>query len=251
MRRERSLSQTKPGADQRPSAAVARLDLSLEALAARILARHGETVRVKKAPLATKRLARIVECTLALANRVGFHSMSLRDLSQESGLSMGALYAYFDSKETLLLMILGTVSEVVEEALGEPPGDLPPPERLRWLVAGHVALTEAMLPWFTFAYMQAKSFPPQARALAVASEQRTEGLIAAVLADGTASGDFHIADVEMTAALIKPMLQDWYVKRSKYRRRKVSAAAFTQALMGFINDAIGARARAAREVVSA
>ena len=124
MCRERSLSQTKPAADQRPSAAVARLDLSLEALAARILARHGETVRVKKAPLATKRLARIVECTLALANRVGFHSMSLRDLSQESGLSMGALYAYFDSKETLLLMILGTVSEVVEEALGEPPGDL-------------------------------------------------------------------------------------------------------------------------------
>ncbi|WP_205666062.1 TetR/AcrR family transcriptional regulator [Aquabacter cavernae] len=221
---------------------LARLDLSMEALAARILARHSETVRVKKAHVATMRLARIMESTLALANRVGFHSMSLRDLSTESGLSMGALYAYFDSKETLLLMILGTVSEVVEEALGEPPADLPPPERLRWLLAGHVALTEAMLPWFTFAYMQAKSFPREARDMAVASEQRTEGLIAAILADGNATGDFRVADVEMAAALIKPMLQDWYVKRSKYRRRKVSAAAFTDALMGFAMAALGARA---------
>lgn len=224
-----------------PAALVARLDLSMEALAARILARHGETVRVKKVHVATMRLARIIESTLALANRVGFHSMSLRDLSRESGLSMGALYAYFDSKETLLLMILGTVSEVVEEALGEPPADLPPPERLRWLLAGHVALTEAMLPWFTFSYMQAKSFPPEARAMAVASEERTEGLIAAILAEGNATGHFRVPDVEMAAALIKPMLQDWYVKRSKYRRRKVSAAAFTDALMGFVTGALAAR----------
>lgn len=234
------LNQPKP-VPQRPDAPPARLDLSMEALAARILARHGGTIRVKKAHVATQRLAQIVDCTLALANRVGFHSMSLRDLSKETGLSMGALYAYFDSKETLLLMVLGTVSEVVEEALGQPPADLPPPERLRWLVAGHVALTEAMLPWFTFAYMQAKSFPPEARALAVASEQRTEGLIAQVLAEGKATGDFQIADVEMTAALLKPMLQDWYVKRSKYRRRKVSPTAYAEALMGFVSAAIGVR----------
>ena len=224
--------------------AIAHLDLSPEGLAARILARHGATIRVKKPQLATRRLAHIMSSTLTLANAGGFHSMSLRDLSQHADLSMGALYAYFDSKETLLLMILGTVAQVVEEALGAPPQDLPPPARLRWLIGAHVALTEAMLPWFIFAFMQARSFPPQARAMAVASEERTEGLIAAILAEGQATGDFAtpeagMPDVEMAAALIKPMLQDWYVKRSKYRRRKVSPAAYTDALMAFVSAAVG------------
>lgn len=222
-----------------PSAALVHLDLSMEALAARALARHSETVRVKKPHVATKRLARILDSTLALANRDGFHSMSLRDLSEHAELSMGALYAYFDSKETLLLMILGTVFEVVEEAIGTPPAELAPRERLRWLLASHVALTEAMLPWFTFAYMQAKSFPPKARARAVAGERRTEKLLADILSEGRTSGAFALDDVEMSASLIKPMLQDWYVKRSKYRRRSITPEAFTQSLWAFVERAIG------------
>ena len=223
-----------------PSAALARLDLSMEALAARTLARHTETVRVKKPYVATKRLARILDSTLTLANRDGFHAMSLRDLSEHAELSMGALYAYFDSKETLLLMILGTVFEVVEEVLGTPPEELDPRERLRWLLASHVALTEAMLPWFTFAYMQAKSFPPRARSMAVAAERRTEKLLADILLEGQTTGAYALDDVEMCASLIKPMLQDWYVKRSKYRRRGITPEAFTQSLWAFVERAIGA-----------
>lgn len=213
----------------------------MEALAERTLARHLDTVRVKKPQVATKRLARILDSTLTLANQVGFHSMSLRDLSEHAGLSMGALYAYFDSKETLLLMILGTVSEVVEETLGDAPKELPPTERLRWLLASHVALTEALLPWFIFAYMQAKSFPPRARAMAVAAERMTESLLAEILAEGKTLGTFEIDDVEMCAALIKPMLQDWYVKRSKYRRRDITAEAFTSSLSKFVEHAIRLR----------
>jgi len=225
--------------------AVGGLDLSMPALAARILARHQATIRIKKPQVAIARLERIIETTLALANNSGFHSMGLRELSEQSGLSMGALYAYFDSKETLLLMILDTVSTVVEEALAHPPPDLDGPQaRLRWLLATHVAVTEAMLPWFTFTYMEAKSFPPKARALAVASERRTEQMIADVLEDGTAAGLFVIADVALTAALIKPMLQDWYVKRSKYRRRAVTPEAFAAGLVAFIERAIGVPAPA-------
>lgn len=217
------------------------LDLSTEALAARILARHGATIRVKKPDVAVPRLAAIIEATLELANESGFQATSLRDLSEQSGLSMGALYAYFDSKETLLRMILDTVAGVVEEALGEPPAALvTPAERLRWLLATHVALTEAMLPWFTFAYMEAKSFPPEARAAAVASEERTEALIARILEEGAAAGAFRPGDGQMSAALIKPLLQDWYVKRSKYRRRDISAARFAASLIAFVERAVGA-----------
>lgn len=226
--------------DMRPDAPgtlLAGYDLSMEAMAARMLARHQSSVRIKKAHVATARLAVIVETTLQLSNRTGFQSMSLRDLSEHSGLSMGALYAYFDSKDTLLRMILDTVSSLVDEILAVPP-PLPPRAHLAWLLGTHVALTEALLPWFTFAYMEAKTFPIEARAMAVASEEHTESLIAQVLARGQREGSFDIADTRMSAALIKPMLQDWYVKRSKYRRRGIAPSDFTRALIDFVERAI-------------
>ncbi|HYH37014.1 MAG TPA: TetR/AcrR family transcriptional regulator [Azospirillum sp.] len=215
-------------------------DLSMEGLCARLLDRHREIVRIKKPHVAVANLARIVETTLTIANRKGFHSMSLRDLAEGSGLSMGGLYAYFDGKETLLMMILGTVASVVDEVLGTPPPELAddPRARLRWLLETHVYLTEAMQPWFTFAYMEAKAFPQAGRDAATRSELATEALIADTLADGAARGMFRVADVTMTAALVKPLLQDWYVKRSKYRRRGVSPERYAQSVIAFVEAAV-------------
>lgn len=221
----------------------ARHDLSMEALCARILDRHAATIRVKKPAVAIANLARIVETTLTLANRKGFHSTSLRDLTEQSGLSMGALYAYFDSKDTLLMMILGQVVGVVEEVLGNPPEALAndPAGRLRWLLRTHLFLTETMHPWFVFAYMEAKSFPKEGRDLAVSSEMMTEGMIADALAHGAARGLFAVPDVTMAAALIKPMLQDWYVKRAKHRRRGITPDLYAEQLIAFVEAAVGLR----------
>ncbi|MBP2228870.1 AcrR family transcriptional regulator [Azospirillum agricola] len=219
----------------------ARFDLSMEALCARILDRHAATIRVKKPAVAVANLARIVETTLTLANRKGFHSMSLRELAEQSGLSMGALYAYFDGKDTLLMMILGQVVGAVEEVLGHPPEDLAgdPVGRLRWLLAAHLYLTETMHPWFVFAYMEAKAFSKEGRDLAVANELATERLFAGALEDGVRGGLFAVSDVEMTAGLIKPLLQDWYVKRAKHRKRGVTPERYVEAVIGFVESAIG------------
>ena len=221
-------------------------DLSMEGLCAGILERHRGTIRIKKPHVAVANLARIVAATLAVANRKGFHSMSLRDLTEESGLSMGALYSYFDSKETLLMMILGAVSAAVEETLARPPETLAddPRARLRWLLETHVYLTEAMHPWFVFAYMEAKAFPREGRDAAQRSELATEALIADALRDGAARGVFAVDDVEMTAALVKPLLQDWYVKRGKYKRRGVTPERYAESVIGFVEAAIGAGIRA-------
>ena len=215
-----------------------RHELSLEDLCRRIHARHQATIRVKKPHVAVANLARIVATTLELSNRAGFHSMSLRDLAEASGLSMGALYAYFDSKETLLMMILGQVEDAVARTLTPPAGLTDPRARLRWFVETHVLLTEAMQPWFTFAFMEAKSFPEQGRKFARESELHTESLLAAILAEGAASGVF--VTTELTAALIKPLLQDWYVKRWKYRRRGVGPHAYAASVTAFVEAALGA-----------
>lgn len=49
---------------------------------------------------------------MSLSQKTDFHSMSLRDLSSGTGLSMGALYNYFKSKDELLYMIFSPRTEI-------------------------------------------------------------------------------------------------------------------------------------------
>lgn len=215
-------------------------DFSLEGLCAAMLERHRDTIRVRKAHIAVAKLARIVETILTLSNKQGFHATSLREISATSGVSMGGLYSYFDSKDTLLMMILGQVSETMTRVLEAAPQAAreDPREHLRWLITMHVALTETMLPWFVFAFMEAKSFPPAGRRAAVASEEATEAIFTAVLAEGERRGVFRLKDPGFTAALVKPLLQDWYVKRAKWRRRGVSAQDYAKTVCAFVESAI-------------
>ncbi|MFG1477118.1 TetR/AcrR family transcriptional regulator [Xanthobacter sp. V4C-4] len=223
--------------ERRPSAGS---DYALEALCGRIYERHRDTIKVQKPRVAVANLVRIVEAVLTLSNRQGFHATTLRDLARASGISMGGLYSYFDGKDTLLLMILEQVADAVTEALGAVPDDIraDPPRHLSWLIATHVALSEAMQPWFVFAYMEAKAFPPAARKAAVESELATERMFAQVLEQGARAGCLAVDDVAFTATLIKPLLQDWYVKRGKYKKRGVNAATYAARVSAFVLAAL-------------
>lgn len=212
-------------------------DYSTEALCAHILERHRDTIIVKKPAFAVRKLSVIVTAALDLSNQKGFQAMSLRDLSEASGVSMGGLYAYFDTKTTLLKMILTEVTEQVRTVLSSAPEDVAddPALHLDWLIDTHVRLTEAMLPWFTFAFMEAKNFPAAERRMATDSEELTERFFADCIAQGVADGIFRADTSPLLASLIKPLLQDWYVKRPKYRRRAVSIETFVRTVQEIVH----------------
>jgi len=216
---------------------------SNEALCTRILARHRATISVQKPHVAVANLMRVIDATLTLSNRHGFHAMTLRELAKESGLSMGGLYSYFDNKETLLSMILEEVSATVNEVLNAPPAEVTrtASDHLDWLIETHIRVTDAMRPWFTFAFMEAKAFPAKSRHMAVESEAATERIFAAVLEQGHKRGEFRIVDVDLTAALIKPVVQDWYVKHAKYYKRGIAVDQFVAAATRFVAAATGRR----------
>jgi AcrR family transcriptional regulator len=203
---------------------------SLDALCASMLDRHRDTIVVQKPEFALRKLKVIVTTALDISNRKGFQAMSLRDLSQASGISMGGLYAYFDSKTTLLRMILTEVTAAAKRSLSDPPAEIAadPRVHLLWLIDTHVRMTEEMLPWFTFAFMEAKNFPPSERRMATDSEELTEAYLAGAIAEGVRSGVFRSDTSPLLPALIKPLLQDWYVKRAKYRRRGVSMQTYIE-----------------------
>ena len=110
-----------------------------------------------------------------------------------------------------------------------------PREKLRTAIKTHLQLSEAMRPWFYFSYMEAKNLSRAEREKAVASELYTEKIIADILAEGEDTGVFQARDHLLAAAVVKAMLQDWYLKRKKYAKRNIPVDRYAGFVLDFID----------------
>jgi len=213
-----------------------RVPLSSEEICRDFLAENRERIPVKKDEKAVGNLVKIFDATLAISSRKGFQAMSVRDLARETGLSMGALYTYIASKETLLGMIQHHGRRILMKVLtAEIGGGASPREKLIRAIEAHLYLSEAMRPWFYFAYMEAKHLAREAQRRAIEMELMTEGLLSEILTQGLEAGAFRTVDPHLTAAVLKAMLQDWYLKPWKYHQRGVSVDEYAR----FVIDLTG------------
>ncbi|MBU0515027.1 MAG: TetR/AcrR family transcriptional regulator [Proteobacteria bacterium] len=200
-----------------------------------LLGRHRPAVRIKRPQTLARNLPRIFEAALEISNRRGFAAMTMRDLSAETGLSLGALYAYFSSKDELLTMLQETGRTITRRVLTAAlEGVVEPREKLRAAIKSHLYLSEAMRPWFYFSYMEAKHLGPEEKSRAVAGELETEKLFADIIAAGRRAGVFDAPEGALTASMIKALVQDWYVKRAKHARRRISVDRYAQAVIALV-----------------
>jgi len=204
-----------------------------------IVAENRSSIAVKKDGLAVKNVMRILESVFALSREKGFHAMTLRDLSRASGLSMGALYTYFSSKDELRTLIRRKGVLYAKRILLE---QIEPfqaaPDRLAAAIRTHLYLSETLRSWFYFAYMEAGSLPAREKRQSMEDERATERIFRDILEQGEREGTFRCGDVELTAALLKAMLQDWYLKRWKYKRKGVSVEAYAGFVAAFVLRAV-------------
>jgi TetR/AcrR family transcriptional regulator, cholesterol catabolism regulator len=198
------------------------VSLSMEDLCRELFLDNRESIKIKKEGVAVKNLVKILDAALTISNEKGFAAMSLRDLSAKAGLSMGALYTYFSSKEELLQMIQRQSTVVVQVLLDQIEDIEDPRSKLKRVIQSHLFLSEVMQPWFYFAYMETKNLAKQEHKKAIEAELATEKLLIDIMKEGRDKGVFKSVNMELTGAVIKAMLQDWYLKRWKYARRNVS-----------------------------
>ncbi len=189
-------------------------------------------IRVKKEKTVVKNLERIFEATLKIGNKKGFHAMSMRDLSEETSLSMGALYAYFTSKENLLVMLQRNGRDNFQQILDQSVDkNASPLQNLRMVIKTHLFMSEAMQPRFYFTYMEGKNLNKGEKKIAVEHEMTSDGIITDILIEGEAQGVFKKQHHALTTALIKSMLNDWYLKRWKYAKLNVSVDEYAEYLL--------------------
>src|SRR3954454_3162407 len=92
----------------------------------RRLVKNGHSFYVASVPKVTEehrlaRRAQIVAAARTCVTSEGFHKTTMADVIRESGLSAGAVYGYFKSKEEIVAAIadeaLGTVDQVFRQIL--------------------------------------------------------------------------------------------------------------------------------------
>ena len=149
--------------------------------------------------------AQIIEAALACFTRLGYVNTTMDEIAAESGLSKGAVYWYFDSKDDLFQAAANSVLErVVETSLTAIMGCATATERLRVGPACMVDLCREIQGYFTLVI----EFWTQ-------SEQRDEATafwadmirdyreaVAAMLEAGIESGEFNSVDTEAVSWMI-------------------------------------------------
>lgn len=209
--------------------------LTLEDICRAIVLSNRDRIRIKKEELAVRNLVHIVRTVMSLSQKNGFHSMSLRDLSSGTGLSMGALYNYFKSKDELLYMIFSQGQKSISEILVAYTNTInSASDKLLVSILIHLYLSEALHKFFYFFFMEAKSLPLKDQKKAIHLEQLTEHFFEEILLEGVEKGEFHLANPLLTASAIKALLQDWYLKRYKYSTRKVSVEDYAEFVIQFV-----------------
>ena len=209
--------------------------LTLQGIVRQLYREHGARFQVQSEAVAVPKLVSIIEATLTLANRQGFQAMSLRELAAAAGLSLGGLYAYIRSKDELAALIQAHGRALVAQTLsGRLAGISDPRERLRAAIRTHLYLSELLRAWFFFSFMEARHLAPAEREQALAGEAASEALLRELIEQGQQAGAFRDCDAQLAAAVLKAMLQDWYLKRAKYRSRAVDVERYA----GFVIEAI-------------
>ncbi len=211
------------------------LSMSKEDVIRDVYRQNKERISIKKEATAVKNLTRIIDSTLRLANSKGFHVMTLRDLCADSGMSMGGLYAYIRNKDDLIHLIQSHGFIITRRTLLHYTAQVRDErDRLFAAIQSHLYLSELMRAWFYFSYMEAKSLPAEEKRDAIAIELEIEAIFLGLIEEGINAGVYRSRKTPLVASMIKALLQDWYLKRRKYRDQNVSVDDYS----AFVRDVV-------------
>jgi AcrR family transcriptional regulator len=149
---------------------------------------------------------RIRQAALRLFSRRGFEATGIRDVARDADISTAGLYHYIGGKQDLLLDIirsamhdLHAMGEMAVSTAATPPAKLAAITRVHVLFHGSHQL-EAVV-----GDSDLRSLTGSSRAIAIQLRDEYEALWTDVLAEGLASGDFHMEEPSLVRLALMQM----------------------------------------------
>ncbi|MEX2129863.1 MAG: hypothetical protein WD772_00125, partial [Pseudohongiellaceae bacterium] len=118
--------------------------------------------------------------------------------------------------------VIGSLSEL----------NLHPVQQLKAIVYGDLYMNDILSPWYYFCFMEAKGLPREQQERAMQLELKFEQMLIDVFMRGTKLGLFDCQEPELLASHVTGMVQQWYVKRWKFKRKQTDIETYA----GFVFD---------------
>lgn len=176
---------------------------------------------IQNEALRDRRWRQIVEAAVPLFTAQGFHQTTTRQIARAVGLSIGTLYEYVRTKEDVLLLTCHYVHSDMEGALRDAlqtEGSVS--ARLRHAVRSFLQIVDRLQDYIVFTYQESKSLGPGRVRVLLEREESIAGIFADLMRQGMATGEFHLADSEVTLAAhtITVMGHMWAFRRWALRQ---------------------------------
>lgn len=135
----------------------------------------------------------------------GFAAARMDDIARRAGLSKGALYLYFESKEALFTALIDTIAapnvERLERAAAAAPSAAAALHALMTLAPR--LIRDTPLPRVAKVILaDSRAFPDVVRRYRTQIVDRVLGIVAGILARGQESGELAVEDPKLTARLV-------------------------------------------------
>ena len=149
----------------------------------------------------------------AFAER-GFHATTTRDIASRAGLSPAGVYVHFASKEVLLFELSRRGHARARDLLVAAADAAPnPTEALRAIIGGFSRWHAEHYELGRIVQFEFRHLSPEHREAVLGLRKDIDAVVAGVLRDGLASGEFEVDDVPVTALALLSMAIDvarWY-----------------------------------------
>jgi AcrR family transcriptional regulator len=179
--------------------------------------------QIKDRDLVKERRRQIVDASVQLFIKNGFHKTTTRQIAGAAGFSIGSLYEYVTSKEDVLYLVCDAIHAEVEQSVESV---------LSRATSGRKALTEVIREYFLIChqmsdhillmYQVTQFLPPQWKQKVLENEIRTTTIFVDVLKRITASGDLPQMTpqtIELVGHNISVLGQAWAFRRWVYNRQ--------------------------------
>lgn len=169
---------------------------------------------VKNKKLVEKRREQIIIAAIKLFSQKGFHKTTLRELSEEAGLSYGNIYDYVGSKEDIFSLIHDYAANLTMKAVRESIENvIDPVEKLRRIVHAEFNLMNQLPDAIMLIYQESHILSKPFLHRLLKKEREHLELFEQVIKECIDSGQLRPCNVRIAANFIKAMIDAWIIKR--------------------------------------
>lgn len=196
---------------------------------------------IKNESLVKKRRQQIFEAAMKLFPQKGYHSTTLREISKETGITLGNLYDYISTKEDILYIIQERATQAVIEAISTNQDETCDPlEKLRRLINSELDMVDKYQDMILIIYQESHAWSKELLQTSLKNEGRHVEQYEKVIAEGIKKGVFKGTNARMLANMVIMLINTWVLRRwdlgARIKIKEMRQCILETVFNGIVND---------------